>query len=71
MELAGVKTAMRDRAPVMYDGVRYEYIRACIMRLSEKGEFTHSLELLDRSLSAVIVAPIGEVKLLMEETNGK
>lgn len=70
MELADVKPAMRDRAPVMYDGVRYEYIRACIMRLSEKGEFTYSLELLDRSLSAVIVAPIGEVKLLMEETNG-
>ncbi len=70
MELADVKTAMRGRVPVMYDGVRYEYIRACIMRLSEKGEFTYSLELLDRSLSAVVVAPIGDVKLLMEETNG-
>ena len=70
MELAGVKNAMRERVPVMYDGVRYEYIRACIMRLSEKDAFTYSLELLDRSLSAVVIAPIEEVKLLLEETNG-
>ena len=70
MELGDVKLAMRGRVPVLYGGVRYEYIRACIMRLSEKGEFTHSLELLDRSLSSVMIAPIGEVKLLMEETNG-
>ena len=63
MELAGVKNVMRERVPVMYDGVRYEYIRACIMRLSEKGAFTYSLELLDSSLSAVVIAPIEEVEV--------
>ena len=70
MELADVKSAMRGRVPVMYDGVRYEYIRACIMRLSEKGEFTYSLELLDSSFSAVVIAPIEEVKILLEDTHG-
>lgn len=65
MQLKEVKRVMRSCVPVKYDGITYERVTACIMRMDPvSGAEMYSLELLDYCGSAVVIVPMAAVEVV-------
>ena len=56
-----VKTALINRTPVTYNGIRYAYISAIICRYDRNNNLLISVELTDKNKHSVTIAQIKDV----------
>lgn len=57
---------MKERTPMEYQGIKYAYISAFILRLGPKNEKYYSVELWDYCNHSVTTAPIASVHPVIE-----
>lgn len=56
--------------PVLYDGGRYTLITGEIKRSVYNGELSYSAVLMDKNKNCVIHAPLKDVQIIKEESDG-
>lgn len=74
-----IREALKSRCRIVYDGISYTRAQALRVSVSEKGEFIHSLELIERRrradglgvLETVVLAPADKCELVSGKVEGR
>lgn len=63
MSNAEIKAAMRDRLPVVCDGIEYAYIREYILTFDDNGNQHLSVGLMDKNMRSIVRVNLEKVRL--------